>query len=234
MRPLSVLAATTAALLIATAPAGFQAAVADPVHGSQQDRVPAPSSAYAELANSGVDAATASDLTDPARSAEPNALEAFSQDEVVQAASNFFGVTSSRVAGAVERIFEDEGQPVGYIQGSEFAGALGAGVRYGRGTLIMRDGTQREVFWQGPSVGFDTGGNASRVFTLVYDLDNPDGIFRRYPGLEGAAFLVAGISVTYQRAEGVTLAPMRTGVGLRAGANIGYTAYSSQRRWLPF
>jgi hypothetical protein len=234
MRPLSAIAFAAAAFLLAAAPAG-QGMAAQPASDPAQTAAPAPASgSYSDLANSGVDAATAADLTDPARTAERSGLEAFTQDEVVQAASTFFGVTSSRVAGAVERIFEHQGQPVGYIQGSEFAGAIGAGVRYGRGTLIMRDGTQRDVFWQGPSIGFDTGGNASRVFTLVYDLDNPDGIFRRYPGVEGAAFFVAGISVTYQRAEGVTLAPMRTGVGLRAGANVGYTAYSSQRRWLPF
>lgn len=158
----------------------------------------------------------------------------YSRDEIVAAASNFFGQTSGAVGQAVERIFADQGEPVGYIEGQEFAGAFGFGLRYGRGTLVMKDGERREVFWQGPSIGFDTGGNASRVFTLVYDLGNPDGLYRRYPGVEGAAFFVAGISVTYQRAEGVTLAPMRTGIGLRAGVNTGYTAYSRERRWVPF
>jgi hypothetical protein len=201
------------------------AVLAAPVHAD-----PAPeASQFALLQSEGVDATTATQITQPR-----SAIDTFSQDEVVVAASNFFGVASSRVAQAVERVFEDEGQPTGYIQGHEFAGALGPGLRYGKGTLVMKDGTQREVYWQGPSIGFDTGGNASRVFTLVYDLGNPDGLYRRYPGVEGAAFLVAGLSVTYQRAEGVTLAPMRTGVGLRAGVNAGYTAYSRERRWIPF
>ncbi len=204
----------TKALPLAAAAAALLGAIAAPALAAQPD----PGSA-------------------PADTSQPASTEGgstFSQDEVVVAASNFFGVASSRVAGAVERIFAEQGEPVGYIQGSEIAGAIGAGVRYGKGTLVMRTGEEREVFWQGPSIGFDTGGNASRVFTLVYDLGNPDGIYRRYPGVEGAAFFVAGISVTYQRAEGVTLAPMRTGVGLRAGVNAGYTAYSAERRWLPF
>ncbi|MCU0882916.1 MAG: DUF1134 domain-containing protein [Hyphomonadaceae bacterium] len=158
----------------------------------------------------------------------------FDEQEIIDAASAFFGETSAAVGQAVQRVFVDQGEPVGYIEGREFAAAIGGGLRYGRGTLIMKDGQRREVFWQGPSIGFDTGANASRVFTLVYDLGNADGIYRRYPGVEGAAFFVAGLSVTYQRAEGVTLAPIRTGVGMRAGVNAGYTAYSMNRRWFPF
>ena len=159
--------------------------------------------------------------------------ETFSADEIAQAAGTFFGKTSGAMGTVVERVFRDQGQPMGYIRGEEVAGAIGVGLRYGKGTLVMKDGQQRPVFWQGPSIGLDTGGNASKVFTLVYNLDNPDGLYRRYPGVEGAAFFIAGVSVTYQRAEGVTLAPMRTGVGFRAGVNAGYTAYSKKRRWLP-
>jgi len=159
--------------------------------------------------------------------------ETFSNDEIVQAAGIFFGGASGALGQAVERIFRDQGRPTGYIKGEEASGALALGVRYGRGTLVMKDGQERTVFWQGPSFGFDTGGNVSKVFTLVYNLDNPDGLYRRYPGVEGSAFFIAGVAVTYQRAEGVTLAPMRTGVGFRAGVNTGYTAYSKRRRWLP-
>jgi hypothetical protein len=159
--------------------------------------------------------------------------ETFSSDEIVQAAGTFFGKTSGAMGEAVERVFRDQGRPTGYIKGEEAAGAVGVGLRYGRGTLVMKDGQQRPVYWQGPSVGLDTGGNVSKVFTLVYNLDNPDGLYRRYPGVEGAAFFVAGVAVTYQKAEGVTLAPMRTGVGFRAGVNTGYTAYSKRRRWFP-
>lgn len=170
----------------------------------------------------------------PAPAARTSNPDSFSKEEIVNAASTFFGKTSGSVGQAVERVFQDQGSPVGYIRGEEYAAAVGFGLRYGQGTLVMKDGQERKVFWQGPSIGFDTGGNISKVFTLVYNLENPDGIYRRYPGVEGAAFFIAGVAVTYQRAEGVTLAPMRTGVGFRAGVNTGYTAYSKRRRPIPF
>jgi hypothetical protein len=152
----------------------------------------------------------------------------YTEDEIAQKAALFFGKSSQKVGAAVAKIFKDQGEPVGYIQGTEYAGAIGIGLRYGNGMLIMKDGSSKKVYWQGPSIGFDSGGNASKVFTLVYNLENPGAIYRRYPGVEGAAFFIAGLSVTYQQAEGVVLAPMRTGVGLRAGANAGYTSYSSK------
>jgi len=177
------------------------------------------------------DMATSSSAVPATKKANP---DGFTQQEIVDAAGTFFGKTSGSVGQAVERVFQDQGSPVGYIRGDEYAAAVGFGVRYGQGTLVMKDGQERKIFWQGPSIGLDTGGNASKVFTLVYNLENPDGIYRRYPGVEGAAFFIAGIAVTYQRAEGVTLAPMRTGLGFRAGVNAGYTAYSKRRRAIPF
>lgn len=176
----------------------------------------------------------AQDTSEAKSSVASQEASTYTQDEITQSAAKFFGKSSEKVAMAVQKIFKDQGEPVGYIQGSEVAGAIGFGLRYGDGTLIMKDGTTQKVYWQGPSLGFDTGGNASKVFTLVYKLNNPAAIYRRYPGVEGAAFFIAGISVTYQQAEGVVLAPMRTGVGLRAGANAGYTAYSKKRRINPF
>lgn len=163
-----------------------------------------------------------------------NDAATYQKDEIIEKASKFFGKSSSNVGKAVERVFQDQGEPVGYIEGNEISGAIGFGLRWGEGKLIMKDGTEKKVYWQGPSIGFDTGANASKVFTLVYKLKNPDAIYRRYPGVEGAAFFIAGLSVTYQKAEGVTLAPMRTGVGFRAGANAGYTSYSSKQRKNPF
>lgn len=107
-------------------------------------------------------------------------------------------------------------------------------MRYGEGRLQLRrrPGATR-VFWQGPSVGFDAGGNTSKSFTLVYGMNSPDQIFRRFPGVEGSAYLVGGVGVNYQRAENITLAPMRLGVGLRLGANVGYLAYTRRRHILP-
>ena len=100
--------------------------------------------------------------------------------------------------------------------------------------MYMKDRETLEVFWQGPSIGFDLGGNASRVFTLCYNLHYPDMIFRRFPGVEGSAYVVGGLGVQYQRADGITLAPIRAGVGLRLGANVGYLAYSRKRNVIPF
>ncbi len=161
---------------------------------------------------------------------------AYSRDELVRAGSDVLGVGAESVAGAIERIASDQGaDPTAYIAGEEGAGAVGVGLRYGRGLLYLKSGEQpTEVFWQGPSVGFDLGGNAARVFTLVYALERTDQLFRRFPGVEGSAYLVGGLGVNYQQADGITLAPIRAGVGLRLGASIGYLAYSRQRNLLPF
>ena len=159
----------------------------------------------------------------------------YDSTEIVEAVSAFFGVTAEAAGVLVERVFSDLGEPVGYIIGEEASGAIGVGLRYGQGDMVLRGetGTQR-VFWQGPSVGFDAGGNASRVFTLIYDLDDPDRIYQRFPGVEGTAYFIAGMGVNYQRADYITLAPIRSGVGFRAGANVGYLAYSRRRNILPF
>ena len=158
----------------------------------------------------------------------------YSHEEMVARVSDFLGVTAESAGGAVEKIFKENGRPTGYIAGEEGAGAIVVGLRYGRGLLYMKDRPTTTVFWQGPSVGFDWGGNASRVFTLCYNLQYPDAIYRRFPGVEGSAYLVGGLGVNYQRAEDITLAPMRAGVGLRLGANVGYLAYSRRRNWVPF
>jgi hypothetical protein len=166
--------------------------------------------------------------------AQQNESNTYSHDEIVDAVAGFFGVTAEAAGAAVERIFAENGRPNAYIKGSEAAGAVGVGLRYGFGNLQMKSGATRKVFWQGPSVGWDLGGNGAKVFVLVYNLPDPDFIYRRFPGVEGSAYFVGGIGINYQRAEGVTLAPMRAGVGLRLGANVGYLAYSRHRHILPF
>lgn len=159
--------------------------------------------------------------------------ETYNENELVAAISTHLGVTSESAASAIERLFRDQGRPVGYITGEEGSGAVTIGARYGKGTLWMKDGRTEKVYWQGPSVGFDLGADASKVFTLVYGLDNPETIYRRYPGVDGSAFLIAGIAINYQRANGITLAPVRSGVGLRLGANIGYTSFTRKRSLIP-
>jgi len=166
----------------------------------------------------------------PARSQ----ADTYSRDELVNSASDFFGVGAETVAAVIERVFRDNGKPTAYIAGEEGSASFVGGLRYGKGLLYMKNRQPSEVYWQGPSVGFDWGGNASRVFTLVYNLQYPDMIFRRYPGVEGTAYLVGGLGVNYQRAEDITLAPIRAGVGLRLGANVGYLAYTRKRNILPF
>lgn len=162
-------------------------------------------------------------------------IDTYSRDEIVDATSDFFGVTAEAAASALERVFSDLGRPVGYIAGEEVSGAVGVGLRYGEGYLTMKGVPgSRKVYWTGPSIGFDAGGNASRSFTLVYDLNDVDQLYQRFPGVDGSAYFVAGMSVNYQRADDITLAPIRSGVGLRLGANVGYLAYSRERNWLPF
>jgi hypothetical protein len=160
--------------------------------------------------------------------------ETYSQDEIVSSVSDFLGVTAESAGAAVERIFANNGRPTGYIAGEEGSGAFIVGGRYGRGLLYMKNRQPIEVYWQGPSIGWDWGGNASRVFTLCYDLEIPEAIFQRFPGVEGSAYFIGGLGVNYQKAAGITLAPIRAGVGFRLGANVGYLSYTRKRNILPF
>jgi hypothetical protein len=163
------------------------------------------------------------------------ANDTYSEPEIVRAAENFFGAGAEGVAAVVRHVFEDNGRPNGYIQGEEGSGAIGFGLRYGRGDLHLRAARDTTpVYWQGPSIGFDTGGNASKVFTLVYGMRDSSQMFQRFPGVDGSAYFVGGVGVNYQRRDDITLAPMRAGVGLRLGANVGYLAYSRNRRINPF
>lgn len=183
----------------------------------------------------GLSAAAASAAFAPAAALAQNNNRGYSEGEIVNAVSRTFGMGAETIASAVRPIFRDLGRPVGYIDGSEGSGAIGVGLRYGEGRLYMHGRSETtKVYWQGPSIGFDAGANAARVFTLVYGVTEPRQIFRRFPGVEGSAYFIAGIGVNYQRAEGITLAPMRAGAGFRLGANIGYLAYSARRRYLPF
>lgn len=160
----------------------------------------------------------------------------YTQNEIVNKAADFFGTTTEGLARAVERVFSEKGSPNAYIAGVEGGGAVVVGLRYGDGELFMKANGDRpaKVYWQGPSVGFDVGGNASKVFVLVYNLPNTEAIYQRFPGVEGSAYVVAGVGVNYQQNGRVILAPMRTGVGLRLGANVGYLHYSKERNILPF
>jgi hypothetical protein len=157
----------------------------------------------------------------------------FEVDDVRRKARDFFGDTSEGLAKAIERLFAEQGRPNAIITGEEGGGAVVVGLRYGRGTIETASGVKRDVYWQGPSVGFDIGGNAAKVFTLVYNLDNVERIYQRFPGVDGSLYLIAGLSVNYQRSEGITLAPIRTGVGWRQGASVGYLHYTREKSLNP-
>jgi hypothetical protein len=157
----------------------------------------------------------------------------YSANEITQAGSDFFGVTTEAMAKAVQHVFGDLGQPDGYIKGDEGGGAFVVGLRYGSGWLIRKNREPQKVYWRGPSIGFDAGGNASKAFTLVYNLREDKRLYQRFPGVEGSIYVVAGLGVNYMRSGGVTLAPIRTGIGLRAGVNAHYQVYSDRRDWFP-
>lgn len=159
--------------------------------------------------------------------------QTFSENEIVSSASDFFGVTTEAAAKAVERVFSDLGEPDAYIKGDEGSGAFIVGERYGSGWLVRKGFEPVRVYWKGPSIGFDVGGNASKCFTLIYNLKREDRIYQRFPGVEGSYYFIAGIGINYLRSGGVTLAPMRTGVGLRAGVNAHYQVYTHSRDWFP-
>ncbi len=168
----------------------------------------------------------------PVQAAEDD--DTYSQETIIHEASEFFGETTEGLAKVVEHVFEDLGRPNGFITGEEISGAFVVGLRYGDGTLHRKTGETRKVHWQGPSVGFDAGGNASKVFVLVYHLDDSEQIYQRYPVVEGTFYFVAGVGVNYQQTGDIILAPIRTGVGLRAGANVGYLHYTKKKSWNPF
>ena len=158
----------------------------------------------------------------------------YSSDEIINRASDFLGATAETVGAVVEKTFKDNGRPTGYIAGEEASAAFVLGLRYGHGLLYMKTRPTQSVNWQGPSGGFDVGANGSRVFVLCYGLMNPDDIYRRFPGVEGTAYFIGGVGVNYQRADDITLAPIRAGIGFRLGANLGYLSYSRKRHILPF
>ena len=192
----------------------------------------------AACATGGPSPSAAANANDPGYgqpSAYQDDIDTYSREEIVEATADFFGVTAEAAASALERVFSDLGRPVGYIAGEEVSAAAGVGLRYGEGYLTLKgEEAAQKAYWTGPSVGFDAGGNASRVFTLVYNLSDTDRLYQRFPGVEGSAYFIGGLGVTYQRADDITLAPIRSGVGLRAGANVGYVAYSRRRNWIPF
>ena len=180
----------------------------------------------------------AQDTADPAAPAPETRMapvqDTIEREDVFSAAEGVFGKGAEGLAGILENILKDQGQPVAYIAGREAGGAFIAGVRYGSGTMRHQVEGDRPVFWTGPSVGFDFGADANKVFVLVYNLYDGEKLFRRYPAAEGRAYAVGGFTASYLRRGDVVLIPVRLGVGLRLGINAGYMRFSEKNRWLPF
>jgi hypothetical protein len=175
----------------------------------------------------GVSAAFADD-------AKSSSSKAYTKEQVLAKAEGFFGETTAGLAKAIEKLFAEQGSPNAVIYGEEVSAALGVGVRYGQGHVELAGQDAEAIFWQGPSLGFDMGANAAKVFTLVYHLKSTDDLMQRFPGVDGSFYVVAGVGVNYQQSGEMILAPIRTGVGLRAGASVGYVHYTRKKSWLPF
>ncbi len=164
----------------------------------------------------------------------PPPQSGYSPNEILDAGRGFFGGASEGLAKVVEHAFQRNGQPTGYILGEEGSGAIIAGLRYGEGTLYTKGSPPQKVYWQGPTLGYDLGANGSKSFTLVYNLLNPSQIYERFAGVDGSAYLVGGVGITFQQHDDVILAPIRAGLGLRLGANVGYLKYTPSPTWNPF
>lgn len=164
----------------------------------------------------------------------PHRRGTYSESEILRAGHGFFGSVSQGLAQAVEYVFKKSGRPNGYILGEDAGGAIVAGLRYGEGTLYTKDAGDHPVFWQGPSLGYDFGAEGSKTMVLVYNLRDPSDIYNRFGGVQGSAYLVGGVSVQFQKYGDVILAPIRSGVGLRLGANVGYLKYTRKPTWNPF
>ncbi|MCJ2045106.1 DUF1134 domain-containing protein [Methylobacterium sp. J-078] len=158
----------------------------------------------------------------------------FRPEELVDNGHRFFGSMSRGLAQLVEEASRRWGEPNGYILGQEASGAIVGGVRYGEGTLYTRNAGQRRIYWQGPSIGFDVGGDGDRTMMLVYNLPSVAGLYRRFGGVDGSAYLVGGFGMTAVTANNVVVVPIRTGVGARLGINIGYLKFTDRPTWNPF
>ena len=157
----------------------------------------------------------------------------FSVDELVGAGHKFFGTVSRGLATVIEKATSQWGQPNGYVLGQEGGGAFIAGLRYGEGTLYTRNAGDLRVYWQGPSLGFDVGGEGARTMMLVYDLPSTEAIYQRFAGIDGSAYLVGGFGMTALTANKIVVVPIRSGLGLRLGASIGYLKFTPKPTWNP-
>ena len=182
----------------------------------------------------GADLAAAQNPPPPQQAPAPRRGDTFKPEEIVQEGHRFFGTVSRGLAQVVQMAVSRWGEPNGYVLGQEGSGAIVVGLRYGDGKLYTKNAGDRRVFWEGPSVGFDYGGEGARTMMLVYNLPATDAIYQRFAGIDGSAYFIGGFGMTALAAGNVIVVPIRSGVGLRLGANIGYLKFTPKATWNPF
>ena len=165
---------------------------------------------------------------------QPRNNSTFTPDEIVRTGHRFFGTVSRGLAEVVQKAFSSWGEPNGYVLGQEGSGAFIVGLRYGDGKLYTKNAGDRRVFWEGPSIGFDTGGEGARTMMLIYKLPSTEAIYQRFAGIDGSAYFIGGFGMTALGNGNIVVVPIRSGVGLRLGANIGYLKFTPQATWNPF
>ncbi|GJD49560.1 hypothetical protein OPKNFCMD_2292 [Methylobacterium crusticola] len=173
-------------------------------------------------------------LPGPAAAQGPGDPGTFQPREIVDSGHRFFGSVSRGLALMVQEASRRWGEPNGYILGQEASGAIIGGVRFGEGTLYTRNAGQRRVFWQGPSLGFDVGGDGARTMMLVYNLPRVDALYQRFVGMDGSAYVVGGFGMSAATANDIVVVPIRAGIGARVGINVGYLKFTDAPTWNPF
>lgn len=237
------------ALALVAAPTFAQVQTIDPNQAIDADlRAPAPAPAPAETVYYGDTAPLApAPLPTPADAppvqsapgdaglaARAAAAKTYKEDDLIGAAEGVFGKGAKGLSDIIRKILKEQGEPSAYIAGREASGALVVGLRYGSGTLFHTIEGQRPVYWTGPSVGFDAGGDAGRTFVLVYNLHDSHDLYQRFPAGQGTAYFIGGFTASYMRSGDIVLIPIRLGVGVRLGANVGYMKFSEKQNWFPF
>jgi hypothetical protein len=164
----------------------------------------------------------------------PPRRQTYSSNEIIDAGHHFFGTVSRGLAEVVQKAASRWGEPNGYVLGQEGGGALVVGLRYGDGKLYTRNAGDLRVFWEGPSIGFDTGGEGARTMMLIYNLPSTEAIYQRFAGIDGSAYFIGGFGMTALAAGHIVVVPIRSGVGLRLGANVGYLKFTPKATWNPF
>jgi hypothetical protein len=193
--------------------------------------------AMAIIAPASVMAQTTGSIPPPAPPSQPPSpppTKQYSSNEIIDAGHRFFGSVSRDLAKIVEKAVSQWGLPNGYILGEEASGAFIGGLRYGDGTLYTRNAGDARVFWEGPSFGFDFGADGARTMMLVYSLPQTGAIFQRFGGINGSVYLVGGLGMTALTGNDIILVPIRSGIGLRLGANLGWLKFTDSPTWSPF